>query len=78
MSLRGVIMWFMPAGMKKAAEADSRAWAGECKHCGAINSIWDLGGIRYKASGEPTMRIKCRGCGKFGFSTFRKRPDPKA
>lgn len=72
MRLRGFIMWFMPAEMKKAAEADSRAWVGACRQCGATNSIWDLGGIRYKAAGEPTMRVKCPKCGAISFTTFRK------
>jgi hypothetical protein len=71
-SLRSFILWFMPDAMKKAAEADSRAWIGTCKHCGAGNSIWDIGGIRYKAAGEPITRVRCPKCGKFGFVTFRK------
>lgn len=72
MSLRKVILWFMPAKMKAAAEAESRAWISTCQHCGAGTSIWDLGGIRYKATGEPTTRAKCAGCGRYSSMTFRK------
>jgi ribosomal protein S27E len=71
-SLRNFILWFMPARMKAAAEADSRTWVGACKHCGAETSVWDIGGIRYKAAGQPTTRVKCSTCGKFSFVKFRK------
>jgi transposase-like protein len=73
MSLRRFILWFMPEAMKKAAEANSRAWLSTCKHCGAENSVWDIGGIRYKAAGEFMTRVKCQNCGKFGFTTFTQR-----
>lgn len=73
MSLRGLILKFMPAKMKAAAEADSRTWIGACKHCGAETSIWDIGGIRYKGSGRSTTRVKYAKCGKSGFVTFRKK-----
>lgn len=73
MSLRAVIMWFMPAKMKTTAEAESRSWIGACRHCGAETSIWDIGGIRYGGGGKPTTRIKCAACNRFGLATFRKR-----
>lgn len=73
MGLRSFIMWFMPAGVKAFAEADSRKWIATCPHCGHQASIWDYGGIRYKAAGKPTTRLKCLGCQKFGWQPIRYR-----
>jgi endogenous inhibitor of DNA gyrase (YacG/DUF329 family) len=70
--VRRLIMWFMPDTMKAAAEAESRAWIGQCPNCGTRNSIWDVGGIRYKAAGRPTIRVKCPTCGKTAPTAFRK------
>lgn len=73
MRLRSFIMRFMSADMKAAAETESRSWIGACGHCGAETSIWDIGGIRYGGGGAPSTRIKCASCGRFSFTTFRKR-----
>lgn len=72
MSLRGFIMGFMSDDMKRKVEADSRKWIGQCRNCGAANSIWDIGGIRYKAIGRKHTRVKCLKCGKFSFHAFEK------
>ncbi len=71
--MRGFLMWFMPAKMKQAAEAESRQWIGVCNHCGSENSIWDIGGIRYGAAGRPTKLVRCPKCRKPGAHTFEKR-----
>ena len=59
--------------VKAAAEAESRSWIATCPHCGASASIWDLGGIRYKASGTPSIRFKCPSCGKSGMHRVEKK-----
>lgn len=71
--MRGFIMWFMPAETKRKAEAESRQWIGRCKHCGADNSVWDIGGLRYGAAGRPTKLARCPKCRKVGPHTFEKR-----
>lgn len=58
-----------------AMEAHSRAWLVECPGCGFSRSIWDLGGIRYKASGKPSTRLRCSRCGEAGWHTVRKAVD---
>jgi transposase-like protein len=73
MGLRSFVMWFMPAATKAAAEVESRSWIATCPHCGASASIWDLGGIRYKASGTPSIRFKCPSCGKSGMHRVEKK-----
>ena len=46
-----------------AMEEESRKWEFECASCTEKSNIWEIGGIRYKAKGEPTVRVKCSNCG---------------
>ena len=71
--MRAFIMRFMSAETRQKAETESRAWIGTCKHYGAENSIWDVGGLRYGAAGKPTKLVRCPKCRKVGPHTFTKR-----
>jgi hypothetical protein len=44
-------------------EAESRQWLAECP-CGSSRSIWELGGIRWKAAGQPRKLLRCPKCGE--------------
>src|ERR1043166_4110963 len=44
-------------------EAESRDWMITCTQCRASRSVWDYGGIRWKARGTARMRAKCETCG---------------
>lgn len=44
-------------------EAESRAWRMRCPE-GHERSVWEAGGIRYGASGNPRRRVLCPECGK--------------
>jgi transcription elongation factor Elf1 len=48
----------------EAMKAESEDWMVQCP-CGHENSVWALGGIRYKArsTGKRTL-LKCQQCGK--------------
>lgn len=50
-----------------AMEAESRAWMVRCPHCGFERSVWDAGGIRYKAAGTSRQYRRCTSCGKRGW-----------
>ena len=43
--------------------AESRAWKMRCP-CGHQRSVWDLGGIRWGAAGNPKRLLKCPACGR--------------
>lgn len=73
MRLRDIIMKFMSPKMRAEAEADSRAWVATCPNCQAENSIWDIGGLRYKGSGAKSSMAWCTRCGKASFMRFEKR-----
>jgi DNA-directed RNA polymerase subunit RPC12/RpoP len=51
-----------------AMEAESRAWMVSCPHCGFERSVWDTGGIRYRAAGTSRNYMRCPRCGKRGWN----------
>ncbi len=72
MSLRDLILRFMSPKMRAEAEADSRKWAATCPRCQRVNSMWDVGGMRYRAVGNPVTLVRCAHCGKASFMRFQK------
>jgi predicted RNA-binding Zn-ribbon protein involved in translation (DUF1610 family) len=65
MTMRDVMLWFMSPATKAKAQAETRLWVATCSNCHATTSLWELGGLRYKGSGRPVMRIKCPHCGQW-------------
>jgi len=55
--------WILPRKWFAAAEAESRLWMIRCP-CGAERSVWDTGGIRWKASGRTRTYGRCTACGQ--------------
>jgi len=51
----------LPRRWAASVEAESRAWQVLCP-CGFSRSVWELGGIRWKAAGEPRRRLWCPQC----------------
>jgi len=47
-----------------AMENESRAWKVKCEKCNHLRSIWELGGIRYKAAGSKMVQTVCPNCGQ--------------
>ena len=70
--LRNAILALMPKSWRAAMEAESRQWLTKCPNCGHTSNIWDIGGIRYKAYGNPRTGIWCSACGKLGMHTVTK------
>lgn len=59
-----VVKFFVSKSKFEAMAKESMQWVFKCDACKSKTSIWDLGGIRYKASGSPKMELKCINCGK--------------
>jgi hypothetical protein len=51
----------LPRRWFAALERGSRAWMMQCP-CGHERSVWDAGGIRYKAAGKPRRYARCPKC----------------
>ncbi|OUD09981.1 hypothetical protein BVC71_00200 [Marivivens niveibacter] len=56
-------------------EEESRGWKCECPACGAVYSVWEYGGIRYKAGGTKKTLVRCRDCGGQHWMTVAWKPD---
>lgn len=52
-----------PAGAARM-EAESRTWIAQCPKCGFERSVWDVGGVRYKAAGTSWWFMRCPHCGR--------------
>ena len=66
---------FSPATAARM-EADSRMWMVQCPKCGYEKSIWELGGIRYKAAGNPRRLMRCPNCGEISWHKIYRREGP--
>lgn len=74
--IRGMISKVMPRSWAAEAEAESKQWMIHCDSCGCEQSVWDAGGMRWKAAGNSRIRRTCPGCGKTGWHTLiRKTAD---
>jgi predicted RNA-binding Zn-ribbon protein involved in translation (DUF1610 family) len=57
-------------------ERETREWDVVCPKCGDTRSVWDIGGIRYKAASKgKRIGSTCPSCGERGmFEVVRHRP----
>jgi hypothetical protein len=60
-STQRFVMEIVPRRWAADIEAQSRSWMARCP-CGHEMSIWELGGIRWKARGTPTRMMACPAC----------------
>jgi len=64
-----------PGETPNSIESESRSWVLRCK-CGHETSVWDMGGIRWKACGRPYRLCRCGRCRKLVWGRlYRKRLD---
>ncbi|HEX6188242.1 MAG TPA: hypothetical protein VFZ40_09175 [Pyrinomonadaceae bacterium] len=45
-------------------EAESRKWIARGRECGSEKSLWEHGGVRWKAAGSSSTRLVCDPCGR--------------
>jgi hypothetical protein len=62
----------VPRAWAESMERESREWMARCPGCGHARSIWDLGGIRWKAAGNPKRYLACAGCGQSSWHVIEK------
>ena len=66
---------FLPRSWFASLRRESLEWKyeGECGHGMGGGSVWEMGGIRWKASGNPKRWLFCSECGEFRWFTLRRR-----
>lgn len=72
--MQRLVTRLMP-GRAAEIERESRQWDVICPRCGHAQSLWDLGGIRYKATSKgKRIGATCPNCGERGmFEVIRHR-----
>ncbi len=62
----------LPRSWAESMRAESLSWMMQCT-CGFEQSIWEMGGIRWKAKGNPKRLMRCSKCGQRTWhKTYRK------
>ena len=59
--IRRLVLGLLPR-WRDAIEAESRRWMMQCPKCSFEISVWDNGGLRFKASGPVRRLARCRNC----------------
>jgi hypothetical protein len=72
--LQEILATLLPDVWATSLESESRSWRMRCP-CGAETSIWDMGGVRWKAAGHPRRLGTCSVCGReFLGKVYRHEP----
>ncbi|HLF01144.1 MAG TPA: hypothetical protein VI547_04165 [Anaerolineales bacterium] len=72
-SLQRLLGTLLPRKWAEDMEAASRSWVMKCSACGHEQSIWDAGGIRWKAAGNPKRLRSCANCGNRTWHTLYRK-----
>jgi hypothetical protein len=75
-ALQKLFTLLVPRSWAADMEAESRRWVAHCDVCGHERSIWDLGGIRWKAVGNPRRWMRCPQCGKTSWHVVQRKTSP--
>lgn len=66
----------LPRTWAESMESESRTWMIQCP-CGHEVSVWEAGGIRYKAAGNPRQLRRCPECGQRTWHrVYKKEAEP--
>ncbi|NUM43241.1 MAG: hypothetical protein HUU38_00930 [Anaerolineales bacterium] len=61
--IQNLIRSLLPAKLAADMEADSKRWVLTCPNCNHVQSVWEIGGVRYKAfSKGKRTGIRCLNC----------------
>ncbi|GAB4578683.1 MAG: hypothetical protein Fur0022_14190 [Anaerolineales bacterium] len=64
--IQKIILSIFPKSWAADIEADSRRWVLTCPKCGHVQSVWEIGGVRFKAVSKGKWTgIRCLNCKKW-------------
>ena len=63
-SIQKFLIAILPKKLAADMEAESRSWMLRCSNCKYEQSVWEIGGVRWKAAGNPRIFRSCLNCGK--------------
>jgi RNase P subunit RPR2 len=63
--IQKLIISILPEQWSADIRAETKSWVLTCPNCGAVQSVWDLGGVRFKAASVgKSVLTKCAQCGQ--------------
>ncbi len=71
-TIQKIIRFFVSAETFSKMESASKKWYFHCE-CGNECNIWEIGGIRYKAAGNPIKAARCPKCHKVAMRKLHKK-----
>jgi hypothetical protein len=75
-TLQSLLVRLLPARWAEDMEAESRSWMIRCPGCGFEQSVWDIGGIRWKAASVNKMVLRhCPDCKERGWHSVYRRSE---
>jgi hypothetical protein len=67
-----IVKFFTSASLFEKMMEDSKRYRFTCSNCEKESSIWDIGGIRYKATKKARAGAWCPHCKKFSMQKIYK------
>ncbi len=63
--IQKLVITLLPKRWSEAIQTESQSWLLRCSSCGTTRSVWEAGGIRFKAAsvGKRTL-VWCAQCGQ--------------
>jgi hypothetical protein len=72
--IQKLVLTLLPKEWSQAIQSESQSWYLRCPECGNTRSLWEIGGIRYKAySVRKKALIWCPQCHKFHFMLMEQK-----
>lgn len=71
--IQRLICSIVPKRIAHEIESESRGWKLTCDDCGASQSVWDAGGVRWKSKGAPRVKVQCAGCRQVSWHGMARR-----
>jgi RNase P subunit RPR2 len=74
-----LILHYLPAAWTAEIQRESESWRIRCLHCHHSRSVWEAGGIRWKARsvGKRTL-VHCSHCGGLRRAAVERIPTPSS
>jgi uncharacterized Zn finger protein len=71
--MQRLVMTLMPQQWAAAIRAESQEWLLSCSGCGISRSVWEVGGIRFKASSAgKRVLVWCKECGQLRWMSLER------
>jgi hypothetical protein len=75
-SIQKIVTTVLPAKWAADIQAESERWQLRCPTCGTVRSVWEMGGIRYKAHSKGRLvHAMCTTCGRRQNMSLEWQPD---